>query len=89
MFDVVFGGFEHVKQPAQGLQVAAGFAEQRRQVAGVELAGHIVLPVLRGLVPGVVEQAELLIAVLVRSGRHGIRPVRRREPGRGGRLPGF
>ena len=64
-------GAVHLHQFAQGFQIAAGLAAQRRHVAGIELAGHPVLPVLRGLVPGVIEQAELLIAVPVRSGNHG------------------
>ena len=67
---VAFGSFQRVHQLVQGFQVAAGFAGQRRPVPAIELAGHAVVPVLRGLVPGVVEQAELLIAVPVRSANH-------------------
>src|SRR5690242_12808486 len=67
---VAVGGLEQIHQPAEGLQVAAGFLEQGRQLGGAELAGHAVLPVLRGLAPGVVEQPELLVAVLIRSGNH-------------------
>ena len=85
---VAFGGFQHVQQLAQGFQIAAGFAEQRRPVAALELAGHAVVPVLRGLVPGVIEQPELLIAVPVRSAHHGRVTMVSRDPGRGGRPPG-
>jgi hypothetical protein len=69
-FGVAFGGLEGIHQRAEGRQVQAGLLKQGRQLGGAELAGRAVSPVLRGLGPGVVEQPELLVAVLVWSGNH-------------------
>lgn len=58
-----FGRVEHLSQPAPRLQIGAPLAAQRRPVIGVELAGHVVVPVLRGLSPRVAEQAEPVIII--------------------------
>src|SRR5580693_6050351 len=65
---VAFRGFEQVHQRAERFEVGPRLLDQRRPVPGVELPGHLVLPVLGRLLPGGAQQAELLLPVAVRPG---------------------
>jgi restriction system protein len=71
--DVAFRLREHLHQTAERIQVGTGFLGQRRPVPGLEMACQVVMPVLHRLLPRGLEQAELVIAVLVRSESHRIR----------------
>jgi restriction system protein len=70
---VAFRLREHLHQPAERIQVGTRFLGQRRPVPGLEMARQVIMPVLHRLLPRGLEQAELVIAVLVGSGSHGIR----------------
>jgi restriction system protein len=77
---VAFGLLDNVDQRAQAIQVAVRVLQQRSPVIRVEVAGHLVAPVLRCPIPGVGQQAEPMFAIL-NSGRHV-------TAGHGGRPPG-
>jgi restriction system protein len=80
---VALGGLEQIKQGAERFEVGPGPLGQRRPVVGLEVAGHLVLPVPGRLLPGGAEHPDLLLAITVGPGQHGSP-----QPGRGGRLPG-
>ncbi len=69
-FGLAVGGFQRVHQLAEGFQVATRLLKHRRQRPVAELPGRAVAPVLGGLVPGVAEQAQLLVPVLLRPADH-------------------
>ena len=77
------GGAQYVHQLPQGLQIEPGFLLQRCPVVRGEVDSDIIVPVLQYVVPRVLEQAELLVSVLVRPA-----VIRCPGPGGGGRPRG-
>jgi hypothetical protein len=72
---VAFGGFEQFHQGAERVEVGPRLLDQRRPVRGVELPGHLVLPVLGRLFPGGTQQAKLVLPIAVRPGVHQVVPA--------------
>jgi restriction system protein len=58
-----FGGIEHFQQPAQRHLVGTDLTGQRRPVVRLELAGHVVVPVLHDPLPGIGESAQAVVVV--------------------------
>ncbi len=67
---VALSGVEHFQHLAERFQVGSRFALQRSVVVGIEIADYVIVPVLPDIVPGVLEQAELVSAIGVRSAGH-------------------